>query len=204
MNLPHFGDNIPRKGNRFSMALGKFVLAALGWDFDSMDPPNIPKFVLVVAPHTSNWDGIIGFTALFAMGVRIHWMGKHTLFKGALGKFMTWLGGIPIERDAHHGMVGQSVEEFKSREQFILAITPEGTRRKVDHWKSGFYFIAQQAQVPIVTAFIDYGRKMLGFGPWLEPSGDIEKDMPVIQSHFVHIRAKHPAKFTLDKHPVSD
>ncbi len=198
MKTPNIGDKIPKRGNTFSRILGQLILTLLGWRFEGEDPANLPKYVLVVAPHTSNWDGFVGFTALFAMGMNINWMGKHTLFKGTLGKVMRWLGGVPIKRDTRHGFVEQLIEQFHAREKFVLAVTPEGTRKKVTKWKTGFYYIALEAKIPIVLAFLDYSRKSLGFGPRIEISGDLEKDLQTIQMFFTKITARHPENFGMD------
>jgi 1-acyl-sn-glycerol-3-phosphate acyltransferase len=119
--------------------------------------PDCGKLVIIAAPHTSNWDFVFGMTGAFALGLELHWMGKHTLFKPPLGGVMRWLGGLAIDRRAAHGVVEQVADEFARRGQLLLVVTPEGTRSKVERWKTGFWHIARAAGVPILLGGLDYG-----------------------------------------------
>jgi 1-acyl-sn-glycerol-3-phosphate acyltransferase len=126
-----------------------------------------------------------------ALGVRISWMGKSSLFKGPMGPIFRWMGGIPVNRHAAHGIVGENVAAFSQQEKLILCITPEGTRSQVRKWKSGFYQIALGAKVPLLLAGFDYKNKVLDFGPLFEPSGDYEHDLEWIKAHYAAIQGKH-------------
>ncbi len=172
-------------------AVGGLGLRLAGWRLEG-EAPAIPKYVLIGAPHTSNWD----FAGLLAVSLNweipIAWVGKHTLFRGPAGPFMRALGGIPVDRRAHHGLVAQLVDEFRRRDRLILAITPEGTRGPTDGWKSGFYRIATEAGVPIVPGFVDYVNKRVGFGPPLSPSGDVRADMDVLRAFYADKHGKFP------------
>ena len=193
MIAPLLGDTVPRRGNRFSRALGKSVLAAMGWRLD-VGFPDAPKFVVVVAPHTSAWDFVIGIFAMLALGIRASWMGKHGLFRWPFAGVLRWLGGIPIDRRSSHGAVETMVDLFKSRRELILGIAPEGTRRKVDTWRTGFYHIARGAGVPIVPCYFDYGRKVIGTGAAVHPTGDLAGDLLAIRSVYEGVAGKNPSR----------
>jgi 1-acyl-sn-glycerol-3-phosphate acyltransferase len=168
-----------------------FQLKISGWRREG-DLPDIPKFVVTAAPHTTNWELPIAIMMAFAYRTRISWLGKDSLFRRPFGTFFKWLGGIPIDRNRSHGMVGQSIEAFQENEQLIMVMAPEGTRSKTGCWKSGFYHIARGADVPIVLGFIDYGRKVCGVGPVVTPTGDIDNDMKAIRAFYADIVGKHP------------
>jgi 1-acyl-sn-glycerol-3-phosphate acyltransferase len=157
--------------------------------------PDCGKLVIIAAPHTSNWDFVFGMTGAFALGLELHWMGKHTLFKPPLGGVMRWLGGLAIDRRAAHGVVEQVADEFARRGQLLLVVTPEGTRSKVERWKTGFWHIARAAGVPILLGGLDYGRKRLVFGPLLVPGESLEEDMAMIQAHYRGMTPRHPKLF---------
>jgi 1-acyl-sn-glycerol-3-phosphate acyltransferase len=164
-------------------ALARLIYRVFGWRAEG-GPPNVPKFVLIGAPHTSNWDGVHMFLTSTSLGVRMYWLGKHTLFKPPLGWLMSWVSGIPVNRQATKNAVEQVVDIFEERDHFALIIAPEGTRKKVDYWKTGFYYIALGAGVPIVMAYIDYPRKRAGLGPAIMPSGDIEADFEIFRAFY--------------------
>lgn len=196
LNIPSLGNYVPRRDNVLSRTFGKFILFVTGWRMEG-EVPNHPKFIIIGAPHTSNWDAVYGFAAIFALRLRINWMAKHTLFKKPFRSLLTWMGGVPVDRTASHGVVDQTIAAFEKREQFIIAITPEGTRKKVNKWKTGFYYIALKAKVPIVMGFLDYSRKALGFGPLIHPTGNIDADMEKIQSFYSKIKPKRPENFNV-------
>jgi 1-acyl-sn-glycerol-3-phosphate acyltransferase len=156
--------------------------------------PDFPKYVLIAAPHTSNMDLAVMLTLAFTFRTKLSWMGKDALFRWPFGGLSRWLGGIPIDRSKSHNVVEQSVALFNEKEAFVLAVPPEGTRKQVRYWKTGFYYIAKGAGVPILLGFIDYGRKVGGFGPVLMPTGDIEEDMKTIQSFYAAITGRHPGQ----------
>ena len=149
-------------------------------------PPDIAKFVAIAAPHTSNWDFPIFMAAVGYLKVNISFLGKHSLFEGVFGWMFYWLGGIPVKRDANaaSAVVDQVVNVFNKNENLILGIAPEGTRSRVEKWKTGFYRIATGAGVPIVPAYVDSTDKTIGFGPVFFPTGDFESDLPVLQAFY--------------------
>jgi len=195
MNIPKLGAAVPQRGNIISRATGKVLMKAMGgWDFEGT-LPNLPKFVIIGAPHTSNWDFLLAMAAVFAAGFRFHWIGKHTIFRWPFGPFMRWLGGIPVDRNASQGVVEQVVDEYQRRDRFVVGIAPEGTRKKVERWKTGFYRIACDAGVPIVLAYLDYARKIIGFGPIFEPTGNLEADLAHLRAFFNTFKGKKPEQF---------
>ena len=173
--------------------LAILYLKMIGWRREG-SLPDIPKYVMIVAPHTSNWDFPIGLAFAFDLKLRGYWLGKDSIFQWPLHGFFRWLGGIPIDRSRSSDVVAQMVQIFKERAKLTMVLAPEGTRKKVAYWKSGFYHIARGADVPIVLAFIDYLRKAGGIGPVFKPSGDIETDMEYIRAFYATVTGKHPEK----------
>lgn len=167
------------------------ALAAFGWTFHLTPPPG-PKAVVIFYPHTSNWDFPLGILARASSGLPLYWVGKHTLFRGPLGPLFRRLGGLPVDRKASVGMVDQLRAHFDAHDSFFLAIAPEGTRSRVEHWKTGFYQIARAAQVPVGLGYIDYGRREIGIDTWLELSGDMPADLARIEDAYRDKRALHP------------
>jgi len=188
---------LPVRGNWLTRMLGRLLLALGGWRIAGK-PPHESKFVCIVAPHTSNWDFVVAIAAVFALGLDVHWLGKHTLFRGPAGPLMRWLGGIPVERSARHGYIVELTRLFRQRERFLLGIAPEGTRCRVERWRSGFYAIATAAEVPIVLCYLDYSEKVAGFGPVVIPSGDPQRDMEQIGAFYRGVHAKRPDRFSPD------
>jgi 1-acyl-sn-glycerol-3-phosphate acyltransferase len=176
----------------FKYWLGRAWMGFFGWRVEG-GLPETKKFVFIAAPHTSNWDLPFMLATAYILGVKISWMGKHTLFEGPFGWFMRALGGIPVNRTAPQGLVQQVAEIFHRSDTLILAIPPEGTRKKVAYWKSGFYHIARTAQVPIGLSFLDFGRKVAGLGPLITPTGDVRADMEKVRAFYRDIRGKLPA-----------
>ena len=174
--------------------LAGIYLTIAGWRIAGA-PPSEPKYVLVAAPHTSNWDVPHMLAVAFRCRVRIQWAGKHTLFRPPFGGLMRWLGGIPIDRRAKHGAVEQLADAVQRAERIVLAISPEGTRRRTEHWRSGFYHVARLAQVPMIPGVLDYGAKTAIFGPVLWPTGNVRKDMDRFRSFFEGRAACHPEQF---------
>jgi len=176
------------------------VFRLIGWRAEG-EAPNIPKYVMVAAPHTSNIDGIMLVLGAWLFGLKLHWMGKHTLFRAPFGWLLKAFGGVPIDRRAPRGAVQQMIQAFHDHERQILVVAPEGTRGKTDRWKTGFYYIAQGAGVPVVLAYIDYARKVVGIGPVIHPSGDQDADMRLIHDFYKDKVARYPEKRTL---PLGD
>lgn len=193
---PQLGPRVPRRGNAFSRAFANMLLKLMGWRVVG-SPPNVPKFIVTAAPHTSNMDGLIFLIASVAMGLELHWIGKHTLFKGWGGRFLKWMGGISVERNSAQDLVGQVAEEFRARDALVIVIAPEGTRGLVRRWKSGYYRMAVQAEVPIALGFMDYPSKRVGFGPALDVSGEYEADMAVMMDFYRQVTPKFPARYAL-------
>ena len=174
--------------------IADLFLRITGWDVEG-ERPKAPRYVLIAAPHTSNWD----LAYLLALAGRYHvrprWMGKHTLFRGPMGPVMRLLGGIPIRRHLRENVVQQMARAFTEHDEPCLTIPPEGTRRLVPCWKSGFYHIATTARVPIVFGYLDYARKRGGFGPEFLPTGDLKADMDLIRAFYAGKVGKHPECF---------
>lgn len=189
------GENVPKRGNRFSRWLGDFVLRLLGWRIIG-SLPDAKKAVVIGAPHTSNWDGVVGVACVLALGLKIALMGKSTMFRGPFDPMLRWLGLIPIRRDSAAGVVEQSVAKFKERDVLFLGLAPEGTRHGAEEWKTGFYRIALEADVPIVLAVFDYAKRELQLPLTLYPGGDLEADMETILSHYRGVMPKHPERLS--------
>ena len=164
-------------------------LSSFGWRIEG-GPPSVPKAVVVAAPHTSNWDLPFTLAVATALGVRISWMGKHTLFRPPFGTLMRAVGGLSVDRRSPKGAVGEAIDLLARHESLFLVVAPAGTRRNTERWKTGFYRIAQGAGVPIVLGFLDYGRKVGGFGKIFAPTGDIERDMEAIREFYAPMRGK--------------
>jgi len=160
-----------------------------GWRFEGAIP-DVGKGILIVAPHTSNWDFPLGVAAMFALGLRAVFLGKHTLFGKTLGPMMRWLGGVPVDRNAASGVVGETVRLFASREQMILALSPEGTRSSVKRWKTGFYRIAEEAGVPIIPISFDYSTRRISIGDCFMPTGEMADDLRILGRFFEGVEGR--------------
>lgn len=183
VSIPSVGAAVPRRGNRLSRWLGRLLLGLLGWRIVGQ-VPNRERFVAIGAPHTSNWDGMLLAAVWLATGIDFQWMGKHTLFRWPVGPILRWLGGIPINRTARHGVVEAMVAEFRRRRQLVLVIAPEGTRQRVGHWKSGFYHIAMGAGVPVLPVVIHNDQRLIELRPLFWPTGEVEADLPRLQQAY--------------------
>ena len=162
-------------------AVGRVYLGWGGWRIEGSFPTE-PKFVAIVAPHTSNWDFPLGVAVVFALELRVSWLGKHTLFHTPLRGFFRWLGGIPVDRRASHGVVADCVQAFQVAPALLLALAPEGTRKGASRWKSGFYSIAAGAGVPILPVTFDYRHHVVRLLPLFRPGGNLDQDLPLIQA----------------------
>jgi len=174
--------------------LAVIYFALFGWKLFGK-APEARKYVLVAAPHTSNWDFFYLKLSAIMLGVQLQWMGKHTLFKGILGPFTRRMGGVPVDRMSRNNVVDQMVRQFEINKRLVLTIPPEGTRSYVEYWKSGFYYIAKNANVPIVLSKLDYGRKRSGIGETIFPVGDISEVMDRIREYYKDACAKFPDQF---------
>lgn len=192
--FPTQPEALPKWGNRLTRILGRLVLGMGGIRW--VGPlPNLKKFVMIGAPHTSNWDFVYGMALLMALGVRVNWIGKHTIFRPPFGGIMRWLGGVPVDRERTAGLVEQVCEAMAAADKMIIGLAPEGTRKPVDRWKSGFYRIAVGAGVPIVIGVIDFGNRELRADAVFEPTGDADADMAAIREHYRGVKGKRPDFF---------
>ncbi len=192
--IPRLGPNVARAHGSCAAALGRLMMGLRGWHVEG-EIPDLPRMVMAVAPHTSNWDFLTGLWVKLALRLGARFVAKHTLFRWPLGVFMRWLGGVPVDRDAAAGFVGETARALRESERMILVLAPEGTRKRAEKWKSGFYRIAVEAGVPIVLAGFDYPRRVVSFGPRIEPTGDYEADLARIRSHFRPGMALRPGNF---------
>ena len=189
-----------KRGKKSRPALSPFrllyqlILRLMGWKTHSIFI-DFPKYILIGVPHTSNWDFIIGYMVMSAIGLKLSWIGKHTLFRGPAGWILRRMRGIPVNRNLSTNFVDQVVSSFNEYQYRIVAIAPEGTRKRTERWRSGFYYIARKANIPIVFGFLDYRRKLGGVGAYLIPSGELEKDIREIKKFYQYITPRFPEKF---------
>jgi 1-acyl-sn-glycerol-3-phosphate acyltransferase len=177
--------------------ISKLILGLFGWKVIGNIPSDLRKCVVVVAPHTSNWDFVIGRLAWFQMGLRVKFLIKKEMFFFPLGPIIKWLGGIPVDRSKSARMVDYVAGLFEQYDTLFITITPEGTRKLNPHWKKGFYYIAQKANVPIALAVLDYKKKEGGVIKVFMPSGDFEKEFNMVQDFYRGRGARFPEKFNL-------
>lgn len=187
--LPDVGPQVPRSGGAVSRALGRWTLRLLGWRVQGA-LPDAPKLVIIAAPHTSNWDFVVGIATKQALGLRISWFGKDSLFRGPLGALLRYLGGMPVDRSRSNDVVGQVVAEFSQRDRMIIGLAPEGTRKRVERWRTGFYHIAHGAKVPILPVALNWGERAVQIGQPFVTTGDLDKDLPELRRHFAGIRGR--------------
>jgi 1-acyl-sn-glycerol-3-phosphate acyltransferase len=182
--------------NTLFRGLSIAFLKLTGWKVEGSLPANASKCVLIAAPHTSNWDLPYTLMVAFVLRLNVYWMGKDSIFKPPFRGLMMWLGGIPVNREQSTNLVEASSIAIKAAEGNVQVIVPpEGTRSKARYWKTGFYYIALGAQVPILMAYLDFAKKRGGLGPALLPSGDIEKDMAIVKAFYAPIKGKHTDQF---------
>ena len=163
--------------------IATLLLRMLGWRVVGALPVE-RKYVLIGAPHTSNWDFPLMLMAVLKIGMDVHWLGKSSLFPPLLGGIMRWLGGIAVDRSKNNNLVEQLADLYRERDELVVLIPPEGTRSKVERWKTGFYHVAANAGVPILLGFLDARRREIGFGPLFHPSRDYDADLPKIQAFY--------------------
>jgi len=176
----------------FSLAFLKLS----GWKLDGALPPDQGKCVLIAAPHTSNWDLPYTLMVAFALRLTPYWMGKAEIFRNPFGSLMRWLGGIAVDRSQSNNLVAASADAIKAADGAVqLIVPPEGTRSKTRYWKTGFYWIAVTAEVPIVMAYMDYPRKLSGLGPVFKPTGDVDADMVAIKQFYAQFKGKNWRQF---------
>lgn len=173
--------------------LARATFRLLGWKLSGQAPAD-HKFLLIAAPHTSNWDFPFYLLLAAAYGIRMSWMGKRSLFRGPQGPVMRALGGIPVDREARRDMVGEMTSAFAAQERLVVALLPEGTRRHTDHWKSGFYHIAQRADVPLTLCYLDFRRRQGSISESFRVSGDREADMERIRAFYQGVMGRRPER----------
>lgn len=192
---------LPTRGNTLTRIIAEWLLIRLGgWRIQN-ELPDVPKFVVVGAPHTSNWDFLLVIGAMFVMGIKFSWMAKKEMFFWPVRRMWLWLGGIPVDRNRNKkgpSLVEQVGQAFHDNDKLLVAIMPEGTRKKVTSWRTGFYRIAMQADVPIVMGIFDYKEKLITLGHTFYPTGDIEADLPKIQAHYKGIEGKYPSRSIIE------
>lgn len=177
----------------FFQLLSRLLLRVLGWKITGQRP-DVKKYVMIAAPHTSNWDFFYGLLMNLYFKNDLYWMGKKQIFRMPFGLLMKWLGGIPVDRSRSNNLVASVVEEFKKSDSLVVTVPPEGSRSKVDSWKTGFYYIASGAGVPILLAFLDYENKTGGYGPLITTTDSIENDMSRIKEFYKDISGRINSK----------
>lgn len=178
---------MPRRGGPIRRLLGRAALRLMRWRMVGTLPDE-PRCVIIAAPHTTNWDFIRGISLCFALSLDVKWIGKQELFRGPIGPLFRWLGGIPVNRKAPQGAVEGAIAALKGSERMLLAIAPEGTRRSVERWKTGFYRIAHGASVPIVCGFFDNRRRRLGFARVVRPTGAMAEEIADLEAWYAPLR----------------
>ena len=176
---------------------GSIVFLKLaGWRIEGTLPETARKCVLIAAPHTSNWDLPYTLMTAFVLRLNVYWMGKASIFRPPFGPLMRWLGGIAVQRDQSNNLVAGSAAALKAAQGSVqLIVPPEGTRSKTTQWRTGFYYIALGAEVPILLAFMDYTHRRAGLGPVFQPTGDIDRDMLDIKAYYAPFRGKNAKQF---------
>ena len=187
--------------NTLLRAFSVSFLRLSGWKVEGQLQPQARKSVFIAAPHTSNWDLPYTLMVAFALRLNIYWMGKASIFRWPFGPLMRWLGGIAVDREKSGNLVAASAQAIIDADGPLqLVVPPEGTRGKTRHWKTGFYYIALQAQVPIVMAYMDYERKVSGLGPIFTPTGNLDADMAEIKRFYAPIKGRRADQFSVDPH----
>ncbi|MCE2917681.1 MAG: lysophospholipid acyltransferase family protein, partial [Rubrivivax sp.] len=185
--------------NAVLRAGSRVFLRLNGWRVEGALPTGAAKAVLIAAPHTSNWDLPYTLMVAFCLRLNVYWMGKHSIFRAPFGATMRWLGGIAVQRERSNNLVEASAQALRDADGPVqLIVPPEGTRGRTRHWKTGFYYIALQAQVPIVLAYLDYERKVGGLGPVFVPTGDVQADMAEIKRFYAPIKGRRADSFSAD------
>lgn len=189
------GPNVPRRGNRLSQWIGLILMHLIGWRMRG-EFPNVPKGMLVIAPHTSNYDGVVSVAAILALRLQLFFFVKDSAFIWPFGGLMRWFGAVPVDRESSRDMVGFTASKYSSKDALMLAIAPEGTRKSSPAWKTGFYWIAHRAGVPLIMVSFDYGKKEVVILGSFTPTGNIEQDLPLIIGSFKGMVPRHPDRLS--------
>lgn len=195
LNRRALGTRVPRRGQRLAAHLGRLLLGRLGWRLVGR-LPDVPRAVVIAAPHTSNYDGLVGISAIQYLGLDVRFMAKHSLFRGPAGWLLRALGGIPVNRDAAGGLVQHVKGVLKGGDPFWLGITPEGTRTGAGQWKTGFYRIAAELGLPIVVVTFCYRRKQIRVLEAFWPGADMERDLQTIYALLDDVEPRHPERLS--------
>lgn len=193
--VPELGPNVQRAHGRLAAGVARLLMRITGWRFEG-SVPDVRKLVLIVAPHTSNWDFPLGLMAKVALRLGGTFIGKHTLFRWPFGYFMRALGGIPVDRAAARGFASEVGRVLREADQMTVVLAPEGTRRLIPQWKPGFYRIAVEAAAPILPVGFDYSRRVIFFAPLFHPTGDYDDDLPKLRSYFRPEMARKPENYS--------
>lgn len=186
---------LPQRGNAFSKGLGLLLLRLMGWRIRGQ-LPDTRQAVIIVAPHTSNYDGLVTVVAMLALGLRISFFVKHSAFRWPFAGLMRWFGALPVNREDNHDLVAFSAAKFREKPDLLLAIAPEGTRHAAESWKTGFYWIAHRAGVPLLLVGFDYSARTVRILGTFTPTGDAEADMPAIIARYRGIAPAHPERLS--------
>jgi 1-acyl-sn-glycerol-3-phosphate acyltransferase len=183
------------RGNRSQILrkIGRFGINISGWTVKGQVPDE-ERIVIIAAPHTSNWDFILAMLAIFGLNIKLRWLGKHSIFKPGFKFFFEWLGGIPVYRDNPSTLIENVVDIVKKEKSIVIAMTPEGTRKKVKRWKTGFLRIAKQTKSKILLISIDAPTRSIEIGKIFNPTGDSEEDLEFIQKYYSSFRGINPQK----------
>ena len=182
--------------NTLLRGFSRAFLRLTGWRVEGALPQSCPRCVLIAAPHTSNWDLPYTLMVAFVLRLNVYWMGKASIFRWPFGGLMRWLGGIAVRREQSNNLVAASAQALREAQGPVqLIVPPEGTRSKTRYWKTGFYYIALTAEVPIVMAYMDYAQKRSGLGPVFSPTGDIDADMQAIKTFYAPFKGKSQDQF---------
>lgn len=189
MSVPELGPRVPRRGGVISRVIGRILLRLMGWRFEG-NFADLPKFVSIGAPHSSNYDFIIAMAGLTALDLRMRILGKHTLFWGPMGPIMRWCDVLPVNRASPHGVVGDCVAAIQAHDQIVIGIAPEGTRmpKAGSGWKTGFWHIARQAGVPIIPVALEYRTRTIRVGAPVTPSDDMEADFALLSAFYAGVK----------------
>ncbi|WP_457857775.1 lysophospholipid acyltransferase family protein [Psychrobacter pulmonis] len=196
LSKKQLGDLVPKRGNKFAPIIASALLKAAGWRTVG-EIPNIPQAVVLALPHTSNVDGIYAIPSLFALDLKISIMGKHTLFKvPVFAQLLKWIGVIPIDRGNKGSVLQANIDKFKTGKPLFLGLAPEGTRQYTKDWKTGFYYLALGAGVPILPVAMDYKTKEIRFMSPVYPTGDIDVDLPKIYAQYRGVVPRYPERLS--------
>ena len=196
LSKKQLGNLVPKRDNKIAPVIASALLKAAGWRTVG-EIPNIPQAVVLALPHTSNVDGVYAIPSLFALDLKISIMGKHTLFKiPGIAQLMHWIGVIPIDRSNKGSVLQASIDKFKTGKPLFLGLSPEGTRDYTEKWKTGFYYLAMGAGVPILPVALDYNTKEIRFMSLVYPTGNMEADLPKIYAQYQGVIPRHPERLS--------